>query len=42
MAKLYLIDHHNACLIATIFLILSMWMRAIIADHDEDRKSRFG
>ena len=39
MAKLYFLDHHSACLIAAIFLILNMGMRAIIADHDEDRKA---
>ena len=37
MAKFYFLDHHSACLIATIFLILNKGMRAI-AD-DEDRKA---
>ena len=37
MAKFYFLDHHSACLIATIFLILNKGMRTI-AD-DEDRKA---
>ena len=37
MAKLYFLDHHCACLIATIFLILNMGTRDIV--DDEDRKA---
>ena len=37
MAKLYFLDYHSACLIATIFLILNMGIRAI--NDDEDRKA---